>query len=205
MSTILGDPEGLVAEVSRRAHHRAVELAEEARKRAAAILQDARVESESIRRESAEAVERQVAAVLKRNAARADLEAQRRFILLREAPLDRVWQALEKRLREIAAGPNYIEVLKAYALSAARVLGAADIVLAADPVGHELLSPDTLEQWSRESGTRFRRASEPAGTWGGLLASSGRLRLDATFPTRLAEARLSLREQVFKILSELKP
>ncbi len=57
MAAILGDPEALAAEVTRRAHHRAVEVAEEARRRAAAILEGAKQQSESIRRDSARAVE----------------------------------------------------------------------------------------------------------------------------------------------------
>ena len=92
MAAILGDPEALAAEVSRRAHHRAVEIAEEAGRRATAILEGAKQESESIRRQSSEAAERQLAALVRRNSARAELEAQRRFVVLREAPIDRVWR-----------------------------------------------------------------------------------------------------------------
>jgi len=201
VAAILGDPEALAAEVSRRAHHKAVETAEDARRRSAAILEGARQEVESIRRESAQAAERQVAALVRRNAARAELEGQRRFILLREAPMDRVWQAAEERLREIVRQPSYCDVLMQCALRAVRELGAGELVLAADPVGHELLSVETLEQWSKQAGVRFRRAPEPAATWGGLLATSGRNRFDATFPTQLATARFTLRERVFEILS----
>lgn len=202
MATILGDPEALVAEVGRRAHHKAVEIAEEARRHAAAILDGAREQVESIQRQSGEDAERQVAAVLKKNAARADLEAQRRFITLREAPLNRVWQAVEQQLHDLVQQPIYRDVLKRCALRAVRELGTAELVLAADPAGHELLSPEVLEQWSKEAGVRFRRAQEPVSTWGGLLATSGRLRFDATFPTQLLQAQLALRERVSEILSK---
>ena len=50
MAAILGDPEALAADVGKRAHHRAVEIAEEAGRRAAAILEGAKDESESIRK-----------------------------------------------------------------------------------------------------------------------------------------------------------
>ena len=202
MATILGDPEALAAEVSRRAHHRAVEIAEEARRRGAAILEGAKQETESLRRQSEQSVERQVAALVRRNAARAELEAQRRFIQLREAPISRVWRAAEERLRELVQQPAYRELLKRCALRAARELGASELVLAPDPVGHKLLSTETLEQWSKEAGVQFRRAPEPAATWGGLLAVSGRFRFDATFRTQLALAEETLREQVFQILSK---
>jgi len=202
VAAILGDPEALAAEVGRRAQLRAVEITEEARRRAAAILEGANEERESIRRESEQTGERQLAALVRRNTARAELEAQRRFILLREAPIQRVWDAAEERLRAITQQPNYVEILKRCALGAARELGASELVLAADPVGHELLSVATLEQWSKEAGLRFRRAPQPAATWGGLLAASGRVRFDATFPTQLGMAQLSLRELVFQILAK---
>jgi len=221
VAAILGDPEALAAEVSRRAHHRAVEIAEEAGRRATAILDGAKQESESLRRQTADAAERQLAALVRRNSARAELEAQRRFILLREAPIDRVWQGAEERLRDLVQQPGYRDVLKRCALRAASELGITapslsrlgntvglpmvELFLAADPAGHELLTSETLDQWSREAGVRFRRAEAPAAAWGGLLATSGRFRFNATFPALFDLARVTLRERVFQILSKETP
>ncbi len=205
MAAILGDPEALAAEVSKRANHRAVEIAEKAARRAAAILEAAKEETETIRRQSADAAERQLAALTRRDSARAELEAQRRFIVLREAPILQVWQKAEEQLRDLVHQPNYVDVLKGCALAAAHELGVSELLLAADPVGHNLLSPEILEQWSKEAGVRFLRAAEPAATWGGLLATSGRTRFDATFPTQFALAQETLREQVFHVLSPESP
>jgi vacuolar-type H+-ATPase subunit E/Vma4 len=205
VAAILGDPEALAAEVSRRAHHRAVETAEEAGRRAAAILEDAKQETETIRRQSAEEAQRQLAALLRRNAAHAELESKRHVIVLREAPIDRIWRAAEEKLRDLVQQPVYLDILKLCALRAARELGVSELVLAADLVGHQLLSPETLEQWSKEAGVLFHRAPEPAAVWGGLLATSGRLRYDATFPTQFGLAQATLRERVFQILSRETP
>jgi V/A-type H+-transporting ATPase subunit E len=202
VATILGNPEALVAEVIRRAQHRAAEIAEEARRQAAAVLENAKKESESIRRQSEQAAERQVAAVIRRDSARAELEALRRFIMLREKPIDRIWQAAEERLRHLVRQPGYRDILKRCALRAARELGARELELAADAAGHKLLSQETLEQWSQEAVVQFHPALEPASTWGGILAASGRLRFDATFPTQLALAQVILRERVFHALSK---
>ena len=202
MAAILGDPEALAAEVGRRAHHRAVEIAEEAGRRATAILEGAKQESESIRRQSTEAADRELAALVRRNSARAELEARRRFVLLREGPIDRVWHAAEEKLRDLVQQPAYRDVLKRCALRAATELAAAELFLAADPVGHDLLSIETLEQWSSEAGVRFLRAEAPAVAWGGLLATSGRVRFDATFPALFDVAKVTLRERVFQILSK---
>lgn len=202
MARILGDPEALAADVIRRVQHRAVEVAEEAHRHAASILESGKQESESLRRKSQDATERQVAALVRRNAARAELEARRRLTQLREAPINRVWLASEERLRNLVKQPAYRDILKYCALCAARELGANELILAADPVGHELLSRESLDQWAKEAQVQFCRAAEPAATWGGLLATSGRLRFDATFQTQLELARVMLREQVFQILSK---
>lgn len=201
MPVILGDPDALAAEVGRRAHHRAVEIAEDASRRAAAILEGAQQDVESIRRESVEAQARDVAALVRRNSARCELEAQRRLVVLREAPIDSIWRATEEKLRDIVKQPGYRDILKRCALRAACELGVSELVLAADPVGHELLSTEVLDEWSREAGVQFHRAPEPAETWGGLLATSGRIRFNATFATQFGLARTSLRERVFQILS----
>jgi vacuolar-type H+-ATPase subunit E/Vma4 len=205
MAAILGDPEALASEVSKRAHHRAVEIAEEASRSATALLQGAKEESDAIRKQSAEAAERQLAALARRNSARADLQAQRRLIVLREAPIQQVWQTAEEQLRGLVRQPIYLDVLKRCALAAARELGVSELVLAADPVGHEVLSQEVLVQWSKEAGVRFLRAGQPAATWGGLLASSGRTRFDATFPTQFALAKETGREKVFQILTQETP
>lgn len=202
MATILGDPEALAADVIRRAQHRAVAIAEEARQRAAAILEGAKQESESLRQRSERAIEQQVTALVRRNAARVDLEVRRRTIQLREAPINRVWLAAEQRLRKLVNQPAYRDILKRCALRAARELGANELMLASERVGQELLSAESLEQWSKEAGVHFSRAPEPAATWGGLLVWSGRLRFDATFPTQLELAQATLREQVYQIFSK---
>jgi vacuolar-type H+-ATPase subunit E/Vma4 len=201
MGTILGDPEALVAEVSRRAHQKAVQIAEDARRRSAAILEGAQKESEAIRRESALDAERENQALLRRNAARAELESQRHFIEKREEPIERVWRAAEEQVRGLMKESSYSEVLKRLAFRAAHELEVKELTLASDAAGHALLMDDLLECWSQESGIRFQRAAQPTPAWGGLIASSGRSRLDLSFATRLTSARAGLRERVFALLN----
>lgn len=202
MASILGDPEALIAEVSRRAHQRAVEIAEDTRRRSNAILEGAKQESEAIRRQAAQDADRQAAAVERGNAARAELEAKRRFIEMREEPIELVWRESEERLRGVIKEPAYLDILKRLALRAAHDLGAGELTLAADPIGHTLLSDELLEHWSKDGGVQFRRADQPADIWGGLIATSGRVRFDLSFDTRLESARRALRERVFEVLSK---
>lgn len=201
MEAILGDPEAFLAEIRRHAQQRAVGIEQDARKQADAILADANKEAESIRHQIELEAQQEFAATVRTTLDRGELEARRFHATLREEAIGRVWAAAESRLRELAAQPSYRDILKRLAMQAARELGGSEFVLAADPAGHLLLSPETLESWSSEAGVRFHRAPEPAGTWGGLLATSGRIRVDATFPTRLACARRALRERVFEQLS----
>jgi vacuolar-type H+-ATPase subunit E/Vma4 len=211
MATILGDPEALAADVGRRARHKAVEIAEEARRRSAAILEDAKNQAEALRKDNEQATERRAAALVRRNAARAELEGRRRFLEFREAPIERVWRSAEQRLRELVQQPAYLDALKRCAFRAAGELAASELILAADTMGHKLLSDEVLTQWSNEAQVQFHgasqpiqfhRASQPHGEWGGLLATSGRMRFDATFPALLEAARSTLRERVFLQLSE---
>jgi len=202
MTTVLGDPEALAADVVRRAQLKAVQITEEAKRRAASILNAAEEESIALRRRSEEATEKQIRALSRRNAARAELEVKRRLAQLREEPIQNVWAATEEQLRKLVEQPAYLDVLKHLALRGAREIDAGDPVLAADPTGHKFLSSERLKEWSEEARVQFHRAAEPADTWGGLIVTSGRFRFDATFSTQLYLARASLRETVFQILSK---
>ena len=202
MAEIFGDPEALAAEVTRRAQQRAAEIAAEAGRRAAAILEEANQECEALRRQSAAAAGRQAATLERKSTGRAELEARRRFLLLRESVVNGAWLGAEKRLRELVEQPGYRAVLMRCALRAARELGVRELTLAADPAGHELLTRETLEQWSREAGVEFRRTPEPTAAWGGLIALCGRVQFDATFPAQLDLAKAALRERVYQILSK---
>ena len=166
-----------------------------------------RQKAKPIRRESEQAAQREVAVLIRRNcrARRTGSAAP-----LHPAPGSADSAASGKRGRRAAAPARETTQLPRHSetLLPSTRLGNSEqrtLALAADPVGHELLSAETLAQWSQEAGVQFRRAPEAAATWGGLLATSGRVRVDATFPTQLATAQARLREQVFQMLSKGKP
>ncbi len=156
MAAILGDPEALAAEVSRRAHHRAVEIAEDARRRAAAILEGAkrgvRIDPAAIRGGGSNASWPRWTGEMPRAP---NWKPGTAFICLREAPIDRVWHAAEEQLRRSRRAAGLSRIFS----SAARCVppanwASSELVLAADPVGHELLSAETLEQWSQRGRRR---------------------------------------------------
>jgi vacuolar-type H+-ATPase subunit E/Vma4 len=205
MGAILGDVEALVAEILRHAHQCAVELDEQAKKQVSSILSQAQQETESVRARAEQETAEALKSLDRRSKAQGELEAHRRFASLREDPLDGVWAAAADRLRSLTSEPCYIEVLKHLAMTAARELARNNIVLAADPRGHELLTAERLKDWSAEAQVEFQRSPAPAPAWGGLLATSGRTRINATYSHRLALAKTVLREGVFDILTRQEP
>jgi vacuolar-type H+-ATPase subunit E/Vma4 len=200
MPDVLGEPDTLMAELRRRARQTALTAAEAAKKQAAEVLRQADVRCEAIASEFERRTQKEVEAVRGRILAAGELQARERVLNSREELLTRVWNEAENHLRAVVSSPHYGRVLETLALLAARELGETSLMLASDPAGHRLLSPDRLENWSRMAGVAFQRAARPADTWGGLLAWNGRLRYDATFPTSLSMARQLLREETFRTL-----
>jgi V/A-type H+/Na+-transporting ATPase subunit E len=127
----------------------------------------------------------------------------------REKVLEQVWQDAEKKLREVVESSSYEQVLKQLALLAIQTIGSGQIQLAADPIGHKLLTESKLKHWSTEatksSGKEvtFTKVDQPLDTWGGLIATnqSAKKRLDARFPQRLKFAEDELRDAIFAELT----
>ena len=201
MTPILGDPDALIAEIVRRAQQKAVDVEAESNRQVSALLEQARKDSDSVRA----AIERETAGALetlcRRSKAQGELEAQRHFTALRESPINQVWALVEARLRRLTRESAYTGVLKLLAMMAADELGPGPITLAADPVGHSMLSEEVLKAWSTEAQIEFQRAAAPWSAWGGLVGTRGRMRVNLTFPAQLTVARTVLRERVFEILA----
>lgn len=202
MPEVLGDVGELVAVIRRTAQQEALNIAAESERQAQAILGKATAQADQIRTSALAQAQSRADQESRRLLARAALAAQRERLQAREELLARIWQSSEQELRALTAQPEYEHVLHRLALAAARSLAAGAVVLAADPVGHALLAPARLAAWSSAAEVQFRRAAEPAATWGGLIASDdgGRRQIDATFPTRLALAQEELRERVAELL-----
>jgi vacuolar-type H+-ATPase subunit E/Vma4 len=205
MPELIGDVDELVSLIRRSATQSVLDAREEARQESEAIRKSATEEIEQIQAEANVAAEREAEALHRRALAQAALDIQRQHLQRREALLDSVWDEAERRLRLLVDSPRYVAVLKRLALEAAPVLAADTVVLAADAKGDDLLTPERLAEWGAEAGTTFRRAAQPADTWGGLFAAdeAGRRVVDNSFPNRLAFALEELREQVAVLMEML--
>jgi len=202
MPEVIGDLEALLAEVHRRTEQRAFGLEQEAKQRVLELLEQADAEA----KEAAEVLARQAQGreteLRRQLLAQSELEVKRRLIEAREALLEGVWREAETRLRQLPEDPSYPETLRRLTLAATQELGQKHLLLAADPRGHELLTPQRLAAWSKEADACLERASQAMDSWGGLQLHCGRRRYDATFASRLELARQVLREEVFALLTD---
>lgn len=202
MAEIIGDLEELTLLVRRAARQETLGVEADSLRRAKQVRDQAGAKAQHLRHEILAAAQGAADQERQRLLAQVALEMQRRLLTEREALLDQVWVAAEQALRELPGQAAYVGVLRRLAMTVGRVLGQGPIVLAADPVGHELLTSDRLAEWSTAAQMQFACAQQPAPIWGGLLARDvdERRQVDASFATRLALARAESREQVAQLL-----
>lgn len=198
MAEILGDPEELMAIIRRTAQQEALNLEAEAQRQIQRKHSEAEASAQLLRDEILAQAQSAAAELRRRQLAQAALENQRQLLQAREAMLEQVWSLAAERLHELVNQPDYVNVLQRLTRVAVERLGSGEIMLAADPVGQQLLTPERLAEWSAEMHCKLLRAASPAATWGGLIArhADGRQQIDASFATRLILARSELREQI---------
>jgi vacuolar-type H+-ATPase subunit E/Vma4 len=195
MLDVRGDLEALVAEAHRRVEQHALEQEASADRRSAEALDEARQAVAAILHDHRERTRSEASEVRAHVLALGEMRSKRVALEQREALLDAVWSAATARLAVLPDDPRrYLATLRRLAALAARNLRAAEVELASEVRGHDLLTPDRLEAWSTEDGVRYQRAAAPVAMMGGLVAGAGRLRVDSSFDTRLRIAREELRE-----------
>ncbi len=196
MSAILGDLDELIGLIRRSAQQESLDIEAEARAKAARMQEDARANAQTLRAKLLAEASQIAQNERQRLLAQVTAENQRQRLTAREALLDQVWAEAERLLKAAPGDAGYADVLQRLAIAVAHRLEAEEVILAADPVGHALLAPDRLVQWSTE--THFTATDQPAPIWGGLIARSvdGRRQVDASFAALLALARSQLRDQV---------
>jgi vacuolar-type H+-ATPase subunit E/Vma4 len=211
MARILGDVDELITAVEHAARGDAEKRKTETENRADNILEEARQKADAVRQEILNRARSEADAKRRQRLAQATQSAKQSYLTTREEILNQVWQQAEDRLRELPDDrETYAGVLRQLAWLAVRTLGPGHLILAADSRGHELLTEDRLDSWSREASQQFEdsvsfeRAAGPVDTWGGLLVTEteSRRRMDSTFPTRLEIAREEVRDHIFRRLVE---
>jgi vacuolar-type H+-ATPase subunit E/Vma4 len=195
MLEVRGDLEALVAEAHRRVEQRALEQEASADRRSAEALDEARHAVAAILHDHRERTRSEASEAREHVLALGEMRSKRVALEQREALLDSVWSAATERLEALPDDKDrYLATLRRLAALAARNLRAAEVELASEVRGHDLLTRERLEAWGAEDGVHYHRAAAPVAMMGGLLASAGRLRVDSRFDTRLQIAREELRE-----------
>lgn len=208
MTHIIGNLGDLAEEVHRVARSKARDKEMKAQRRAAEILEEAEHEADQVREEILQEARSRAEALRRQRLAQVTQEAKHKRLTAREKHLEQVWDRAEKALRELVEDEDYSQILRHLAWLAVQTLGPGRLILSADPRGHELLTADRLKRWSEEAGeafdgqVQFEKAPDPLDTWGGMVAEreGGRKRMDATFPSRLEEAQVEVRDEVFRVL-----
>ncbi|MGK7312647.1 MAG: V-type ATP synthase subunit E family protein [Candidatus Longimicrobiales bacterium M2_2A_002] len=208
MKTIIGDPEEVVTAVEHQARRAARDRESEGEERVRELRRRRTERAREARRAVIDAARSALVSHRRSRLPDAAARARRMRLEARDEVLEQVWSRAESKLRDLTGEDEYEAVLRQLAMRAARAIDTSPILLAADPDGHELLDEERLEEWS-ESATEeagrdvvFQRRSEPAETWGGLIAQDeeGRRRADLTFSTRLRTAREEFRDRVADVL-----
>jgi len=201
VNELFGNLDALVAHVRRRAEQRALATL------AAADEQAKHIAEENAQRalEAAKAAEAAgraaVDAARKERQATLDAELRRRRLEARERRLERVWRAAEAELKEMSTRDGaLLEHLPALARTAARQLGGDEVLIALDARHHAMVTADEVAGWAEVGRPRLRLEPEPLGSGHGLVARSGRARVDATVENRLKEARERLRGEIVALL-----
>ncbi len=209
MPHIIGDLDDLITTIHHAARGESRTKQTEAERQAEKTLAEARQQAERTRQEILDRARAQAEAKRRQLLAGAVLTARHNYLTGREELLNQVWQRAEQHLRSLPdEADTYADVLGQLARLAVHTLGPGQLILAADPKGHDLLTEERLETWSQEASdafeapVSFERAARPADTWGGLVvtAAKGRRGVDATFPARLEMAKDEIREMIFKRL-----
>ena len=208
MAYTIGNLGDLAEEVHRVARSKARDKEMKAQRRAAEILEEARQEADQVREEILEQARSRAEALRRQRLAQVTQKAKLERLTAREELLEQVWDRAEKALRDRVEGEVYPQTLRRLAWLAVQTLGPGHLILSADSEGHKLLTEDRLQTWSEEASetfggpVQFEKAPDPLDTWGGLVAEreGGRERMDARFPVRLEDARIEVRDEIFRVL-----
>lgn len=205
MPRVIGDFEDLRNAVQKAVRNKTNERRGEALQKTQEIIDSASNQADKLKQEIKQENLREIEENRIQRLAEANQRARRLILQAREELLDEVWDEAEKDLRELVHSDLYPQTLQRLAFLALPKLGPGQIVIKADPEGHQLLTKDRLNSWNSEAShlidgeVEFIRSDEPADCWGGLIAvdQDKNRQLDARFSERLRIAKDELRDEIF--------
>jgi V/A-type H+-transporting ATPase subunit E len=179
----------------------AMQLKEEAKARADAILQRAREEAEKERGEILERARQEAERLRSQSLASAQLKARTLQLEHREKLLERVFQAARERLPEIQKRSDYGQLSATLLREALIQLRVNKAEVRADKITKDLLEKGLLDEISKELNGQFTLGDTLEEGLGVVVeAADGKLHYDNTLETRLQRLQSNLRASVYKIL-----
>jgi len=210
MTQMLGDMDRLFDTLNHETQSKTKEIQDQAAQESERIISKAKQEAGSIRQEILQEAKDQ--AVRKKTKLRAQKAHQdkKEQLETQEDLLDQVWMRAEEMLHKLVESKDYPEIIHQLTLQGLELLGPGVYKLAADPLGHSLLTGDRLQAWSvewnnaHEEEVKITKRPQPANTWGGLIMEDQNQarRVDLTMPTRLEYARKEISSQVYMQLQK---
>jgi len=193
-------------EILSKARRRAEALLEEAKEEGEAARQRAKGKAQSIKEEILREAREEAASTKQRLISAARLEAQRMLLARREEIISRVFAEARKRLTDLRRSDAYPNILRRLIVEAATGLGGGELIVWANEEDMALLSDDFLAQVAQQLGseTTLRRAESFVDIEGGVVVgrADGRMRYDNSFAARLERWKDELRNEVYRILTE---
>ncbi len=184
----------------------------EARGETEHVKADAQAKAEEIRKRAQEQADAERKAILDQASqeaerlrsqalATAQLKARSSELAHREKLLDRAFKAVKQKLPDVQKRPDYDQIVAGLVREGLEQLDAPKVQIRADKATQRVLTPQLLDQLSKECHAQLTMG-EPLeqGTGVILNAEGGHLTFDNTFETRLSRLQSRLRPATYQIL-----
>jgi vacuolar-type H+-ATPase subunit E/Vma4 len=204
MATIIGS--GLEVYLHRQAREQALNHIAEAQEQARKIIEQANVEIAAVQ-QGAEARTNQAVGEQRRRAqAQARLRAKQTHVRRQEEFIQRLWTEAEAHLKALSEPGERLAILTRLLADAARQLGGGALELQTNAADRTLFAGRVLDEMAQnlyaQGVTQLTLADAAAPILGGVIVRRTDVRqlVDNSFDERLALAKRTLRESVFRVL-----
>jgi vacuolar-type H+-ATPase subunit E/Vma4 len=180
----------------------AEKIISQAREQAARQVADEEARSREALQRAQEEMQGQARLEARNRLDRAALEGKRLVAEAKEAMLTDIFQQGRERLQAFRQEPEYPGWLRRMLVKAIKELAGESLRVLSHPEEERWLTPELLEQVSRETGCRLELETDPEAPPGGFMAvrADGRLRYDLTFQGIIDRRRGSLRAALARLL-----
>jgi vacuolar-type H+-ATPase subunit E/Vma4 len=209
MATIIGSD--LEAYLHRQAREQALNLVAAAEEEARQLVAKTTIEIDALRLGNEQRTARMVEEKRRRALAQARLRAKLNLVRRREEIVERLWGDAEARLRDLAAGEavQRLALIERLIVDSAAQLAHGTLEIQVNATDRTLLDENTLQAIGQHLQQRLDQqdpahlvlAPTAAPIIGGVIVRQGAQLVDNSLDERLAVAKRSLRDTVYRLLA----